>query len=85
MRGTVQRRAAMTKRNTIRLDQLLKLRGVAESGGHAKAMVQNGLVKVNGEVDVRRGRKLVAGDVIETRGTTITVDDALLAGEKDDA
>ena len=70
-----------TEKRTIRLDQLLKLRGAADSGGHAKAMVQAGLVKVNGEVDKRRGRKLQAGDVVEVRGTSIAVDEALLAGD----
>ena len=69
-----------SEKKTIRLDQLLKLRSVADSGGHAKAMVQNGKVKVNGEVDTRRGRKLVAGDVVEAGGQTLTVDDPLLDG-----
>ena len=64
---------------TIRLDQLLKLRRLATSGGHAKSMVQAGQVKVNGVVEERRGRKLRAGDVVELRGGSITVDDALLA------
>jgi ribosome-associated protein len=64
---------------TIRLDQLLKLRRLATSGGHAKSMVQAGQVKVNGVVEERRGRKLRAGDVIELRSESITVDDALLA------
>jgi ribosome-associated protein len=66
---------------SIRLDQLLKLRGAAESGGQAKAMVQGGMVKVNGEVETRRGRKLRAGDKVEARGQTMVVDAALLAGE----
>jgi ribosome-associated protein len=64
---------------TIRLDQLLKLRRLATSGGHAKSMVQAGQVKVNGVVEERRGRKLRAGDVVELRSGSITVDDALLA------
>ena len=76
---------APANKKTIRLDQLLKLRGAASTGGHAKAMVQNGQVKVNGEVDTRRGRKLCVGDVVETRGQKITVDAALLAGNDDAA
>jgi ribosome-associated protein len=64
---------------TIRLDQLLKLRRLATSGGHAKSMVQAGQVKVNGVVEERRGRKLRAGDVVELRSGSITVDEALLA------
>ena len=61
------------------LDQLLKLRGAADSGGQAKAMVQAGEVKVNGEVDTRRGRKLQVGDVVEARGRKLTVDASLIA------
>ena len=49
---------------TIRLDQFLKLHGAVDSGGHAKVLVQGGKVKVNGDVDLRRGRKLVLGDVV---------------------
>lgn len=64
---------------TIRLDQLLKLTGVVSSGGQAKALVQGGEVKVNGEVDTRRGRKLRAGDSVEVYGQTLAVDAALLS------
>jgi ribosome-associated protein len=75
----------MTTRDepTIRLDQFLKLTGVVGSGGQAKALVQGGEVKVNGEVDARRGRKLCAGDSVEVHGRTLEVDAALLtpAGE----
>jgi ribosome-associated protein len=63
----------------IRLDQLLKLSGVAESGGQAKAMIQGGQeVKVNGELETRRGRKLREGDRVEVAGRTIVVDADLL-------
>jgi ribosome-associated protein len=64
--------------NVIRLDDLLKLLGIANSGGHAKAMVQGGEVSVNGEVDLRRGRKLRIGDRVEVGGRTIAVDAAML-------
>jgi ribosome-associated protein len=70
-----------TEKKTIRLDQLLKLQGAATTGGQAKTMVQGGEVKVNGEIDKRRGRKLQAGDVVEVGGKTITIDDALLRGD----
>jgi ribosome-associated protein len=50
------------------LDQFLKLRSIAESGGHAKVMIQSGQVKVNGEIETRRRRKLAANDVIEVGG-----------------
>ena len=52
----------------LRLDQFLKLRGIAETGGQAKLMIQGGEVKVNGELETRRRRKLVSGDVVEVSG-----------------
>ena len=52
----------------IKLGQSLKLAHLVENGAEAKEVVQSGLVKVNGEVDTRRGRKLVAGDEVEYRG-----------------
>ncbi len=70
-----------TEKKTIRLDQLLKLQGAASTGGQAKTMVQGGEVKVNGEVDKRRGRKLQIGDVVEVGGQSITVDEGLLRGD----
>lgn len=48
----------------IRLGQLLKLAGVVDSGGEAKAALQEGLVSVNGEIEERRGRQLHDGDVV---------------------
>lgn len=48
----------------IRLGQLLKLAGIAESGGHARALLEEGEVTVNGEPESRRGRRLLAGDVV---------------------
>jgi len=53
---------------TLRLDQFLKLRGIAGTGGQAKLMIQDGLVKVNGSIETRRRRKLAAGDVVEFYG-----------------
>ena len=57
----------------IKLGQALKLAGLAENGAHAKEVITAGLVKVNGEVDLRRGRKCVPGDVIEFKGKQVTV------------
>jgi ribosome-associated protein len=48
----------------IRLDQFLKLSNLVGSGGEAKLLIQDGLVQVNGEVELRRGRKLQAGDQV---------------------
>ena len=50
---------------TVPLAGLLKLAGVAESGGHAKHLVQAGLVRVNGCEETRRGAKIRPGDVVE--------------------
>ena len=51
-------------KEVIRLDQFLKLQGVAGTGGQAKLLIQGGDVAVNGQVETRRGRKLVPGDVV---------------------
>lgn len=58
----------------IKLGQALKAAGLAESGVDAKFAVQDGLVKVNGQVETRRGRKLIAGDIVEFNGNTIRIE-----------
>ena len=60
---------------TLRLDQFLKFRGIAETGGQAKLMVQGGEVQVNGQVETRRRRKLVVGDVVQVGGETYSLDE----------
>lgn len=60
----------------ICLDQFLKLNSIAESGGHAKYMIQNGEVRVNGEIETRRRRKLVVNDIVEVGGKRLTVQSA---------
>lgn len=57
----------------IRLGQFLKLAGVVETGGEAKLRIQEGEAKVNGEVDTRRGRQLVPGDLVEFAGEVLEV------------
>ena len=57
----------------IRLGQALKLSGIAESGVDAKRMITEGQVTVNGEVDLRRGRKVRPGDVVNADGEEFTV------------
>lgn len=54
----------------IKLDQFLKWQQIAATGGQAKLLIQNGLVEVNGEMELRRGRKLYPGD-------TVTIDDLI--------
>lgn len=51
--------------DTIRLGQLLKLANIIDSGSDAKMLLAGGEVLVNGEVEIRRGRTLRAGDVVE--------------------
>jgi ribosome-associated protein len=58
----------------MKLDQFLKLQGVVSTGGQAKLLIQEGQVKVNGETEMRRGRKLAVGDLIATMGEKFTVD-----------
>ena len=53
---------------SIRLGQLLKLAGVVDDGAMARAVVEDGLVTVNGEVDTRRGRQVRVGDVVTLEG-----------------
>jgi ribosome-associated protein len=50
------------------LGQALKASNVVGSGGEAKVLIQGGEVRVNGEVETRRGRKLEKGDVVEVGG-----------------
>jgi ribosome-associated protein len=57
----------------IKLDQFLKLAQIAMTGGQAKAIIQAGLVQVNGEVETRRGRKLRAGDRVVVEGEELVV------------
>jgi ribosome-associated protein len=49
----------------ITLGQALKASDLVGSGGEAKVLIQGGVVRVNGEVETRRGRKLQKGDVVE--------------------
>ena len=58
----------------IKLGQAIKLAGFVDSGVDAKFTIQEGLVKVNGEVDVRRGRKLYNGDIVEFNGNKIKIE-----------
>lgn len=62
------------KDDFIKLGQALKAAGLCESGVDAKFAVQDGLVKVNGEVEKRRGRKLYDGDNVEFEGKQIKIE-----------
>lgn len=53
---------------SIRLGQFLKLANLIESGAEAKGVIADGLISVNGEIDLRRGRQLHPGDVVSVDG-----------------
>jgi ribosome-associated protein len=54
--------------DNIKLQQFLKWANIVESGGIAKLLIQEGKIKVNGEVEYKRGRRLVNGDTVEING-----------------
>lgn len=58
---------------SLRLDQFLKFQGLVGTGGEAKVRVQGGEVRVNGEVERRRGRQLLPGDAVELAGMKLVV------------
>jgi len=58
----------------IKLDQFLKWQGIAQTGGEAKIIIKQGMVEVNGEAEIRRGRKLITGDRVTIAGTTHRVE-----------
>lgn len=58
----------------IKLGQALKAAGLVSSGIEAKEVIINGLVKVNGEIDMRRGKKLYDGDIVSFDGEEIKIE-----------
>ncbi len=57
----------------IKLGQAIKAANLVESGAEAKEVIQEGYVKVNGEVCTQRGKKLVAGDIVSFKGNEIKI------------
>jgi ribosome-associated protein len=58
---------------SIKLGQFLKLSDLVDTGADAKGLLARGLVRVNGDVETRRGRQLVTGDVVECAGRRVVV------------
>lgn len=58
----------------IKLGQALKAAGFVDSGVEAKMAIQDGLVKVNGNIEYQRGKKIVDGDMVEFEGNTIKIE-----------
>jgi ribosome-associated protein len=61
------------REGSIRLGQFLKLSDLVDTGADAKGLLAQGLVRVNGDVETRRGRQLVAGDIVECAGRRLRV------------
>ena len=61
------------KTEFIKLDSLLKFAGLTDTGGLAKEIIQQGLVKVNGEVCTMRGKKIRSGDTVAVEGYEVTI------------
>lgn len=57
----------------IQLNQLLKIEQIAQTGGHAKILIEEGEIKVNGEVESRIRRKLRRGDVVTHEAIKVTI------------
>ncbi len=62
------------KEDYIKLGQALKAAGLVDSGVEAKFVIQDGLVLVNGNVELQRGKKLVDGDIVEFEGNQIKIE-----------
>ena len=58
----------------IKLGQAIKAAGFVESGVEAKFVIQDGFVKVNGEVEFQRGKKIIAGDTVEFDGNVLVIE-----------
>jgi ribosome-associated protein len=57
----------------MKLDQFLKFQGIAATGGQAKLLIQSGEVEVNGQIECRRGRQLLGGDIVTVGNQTVSV------------
>ena len=62
----------------IELNNFLKIKGIAGTGGKAKLLIRSGMVKVNDEIETRNKRKLRKGDFVEYLGNKFTIDERFL-------
>jgi ribosome-associated protein len=69
--GGLNMRDVILKSEPVELHKILKFEGLVPSGGVAKLAIESGDVIVNGEVETRKRKKMMAGDVIEFNGETI--------------
>ena len=68
-----EERDVLVTREPVELYKVLKFEGLANSGGEAKGLVDEGRVSVNGAVETRRRRKLVDGDAVEVAGARLRI------------
>ncbi len=61
------------KDDYIELYKLIKIMDLAQSGGHAKILIEEGTVKRNGEVELRKRAKIISGDIVDIDGDVIEV------------
>lgn len=61
------------KTEFIKLDQLLKFEGIAQTGGHAKELINDGFVKVNDEVCYARGKKIYPNDIVKVENEVLLI------------
>lgn len=57
----------------VELYKILKFEGLVGSGGEAKSVVENGMVQVNGEVETRKRKKIVSGDLVQFMGEEMRI------------
>jgi ribosome-associated protein len=61
------------QREPVELYKLLKFEGLASSGGEAKMLIGDGQVKVNGNIETRKRKKIMAGDLVEFAGEILRI------------
>ncbi|WP_138160433.1 RNA-binding S4 domain-containing protein [Peptoniphilus catoniae] len=61
------------EKSYIKLGDFLKINNIAQSGGEAKVLIQSGFVKVNGDIETRRGKKLNPGDIVSVNNQEFKV------------
>jgi ribosome-associated protein len=66
-------REVIINKQPVELYKILKFEGLVESGGEAKAVIEQGMVKVNKVVETRKRKQIVAGDLIEFNGETCNI------------
>ncbi|MBU1195202.1 MAG: RNA-binding S4 domain-containing protein [Proteobacteria bacterium] len=69
----MEKRIAVIRESPVELCKILKFENIAGSGGEAKCMIADGRVKVNGEVEIRKRKKILPGDIIQVGDIQIEI------------